>query len=237
MEIQEFLRLSGIWPSPRLAPGGDARLDCDIRRSVALKRLPIRSNEWRRLSIGHISVVQAVQEMTDSVLSDGNDPHGVLAGVIERCYGELRRYARRKVGDDAVADELVQEACLRLVATGNDLPFNPRAYLYRILSNLVTDHHRHRVRLQKTFIDAVTLDAADDRPDAEREVIGRQRLAILAQAVAELPPRCRECFALRRFEGLSHAEIANRMRISTSAVEKHLAAATVHCARRVKAND
>jgi len=202
-----------------------------------LKPLPIRSNEWRRLSIGHISVVQAVQEMTDSALSDGNDPQRLLADVIERCYGELRRYARRRVGDDAVADELVQEACLRLVTTGDDLPFNPRAYLYRILSNLVTDHHRHRVRLRKSFIDAGTLDAADDRPDAEREVIGRQRLAILAQAVAELPPRCRECFVLRRFEGLSHAEIANRMRISTSAVEKHLAAATVYCARRVKAND
>lgn len=81
------------------------------------------------------------------------------------------------------------------------------------------------------------VDAADDRPDVERELIARQRLAILVEAVSELPPRCRECFVLRRFEGLSHGEIADRMNITRSAVEKHLAVATVHCARRLKAHE
>lgn len=87
-----------------------------------------------------LSVVQAVQEMTESVLSDGNDTQRLLAGVIERCYGELRRYARRRVGDDAVAEELVQEACLRLVTTGNDLPFNqgPISTAYYRTSLLIT---------------------------------------------------------------------------------------------------
>lgn len=176
--------------------------------------------------------------MTEMTLTeDGNDPRRLLAEVVERCYAELRSYARLKVGDDGIAEELVQEACLRLVTSGGEVPRNPRAFLYRVLSNLVTDHHRRRARFNKSFVHSDALDAADDRPDAERQIIARQRLAILVRAVAELPPRCRECFVLRRFDGLSHTEIADRMNITRSAVEKHLAAATVHCARRLKAHD
>jgi len=176
--------------------------------------------------------------MTDFALTkEGDGARRLLGQIVERSYAELTSYARLKVGDDAVAEELVQEACLRLVTTGNDVPFNPRAFLYRVLANLVTDYHRRKARLNKTFVYSDMLDAADDRPDAERWLIARQRLAILVQAVAELPPRCRECFVLRRFEGLSHAEIAVRMNITRSAVEKHLSAATIHCARRLKSHD
>lgn len=175
--------------------------------------------------------------MPGYLISEGSDASQLLAKVIERCYGELKSYARLKVGDDAIAEELVQEACLRLVTTGKNVPFNPRAYLYRTLSNLVTDHHRRKSRFNRSFVQTDMIDAEDDRPDMERELIARQRLAILARAVLELPPRCRECFVLRRFDGLSHAEIAERMNITRSAVEKHLATATVHCARRLKAHE
>lgn len=175
--------------------------------------------------------------MRGYISSEESDPPQLLAKVIERCYGELKSYARLKVGDDTIAEELVQEACLRLVTTGKDAPFNPRAYLYRILSNLVTDHHRRKARFNRSFVQTDTFDAEDDRPGMERELIARQRLAILVQAVSELPPRCRECFVLRRFDGLSHAEIAARMNITRSAVEKHLSAATVHCARRLKTHE
>lgn len=176
--------------------------------------------------------------MTHSAVTDeGGDSKRLLAQIVNTCYSELRNYARLKVGDDAVAEELVQEACLRLAATGDDVPFNPRAFLYRVLSNLVVDHHRRNARLGRHFVNADNIDAADDRPSVERQVIARQRLAILAQAVKELPPRCRECFILRRVEGLSHAEIATRMNITRSAVEKHLSVATVHCTRRLRAHD
>lgn len=176
--------------------------------------------------------------MTQSALTqEADDPRRSLAQIVDRCYSELKSYARLKVGDEATAEELVQEACLRLAATGGNMPFNPRAFLYRVLSNLVVDHHRSRARSTRHFVVADNIDAVDDRPSAERHLIARQRLAILMQAVKELPPRCQECFVLRRFEGLSHAEIAERMNITRSAVEKHLAMATVHCARRLKAHE
>lgn len=175
--------------------------------------------------------------MSSLVLSDGEDPNTLFTKIIEHCYGELKNYARHKVGDDAIAEELVQEACLRLVSAGDHIPHNPRAYLYRILGNLVTDHYRRKARFNSNFSLTEAVEATDERPDMEREMIARQRLAILVQAVSELPPRCRECFILRRFEDLSHAEIAERMNITRSAVEKHLAVATVYCARRLKTHE
>lgn len=175
--------------------------------------------------------------MSSIICSDDEDPHASLTQIIEHSYGELKAYARRKVGDDTIAEELVQEACLKLVTSTGEQPLNPRAYLYRIVGNLVVDHYRRKARYNANFVLSEATDPADERPDAEREVIARQRLAILVQAVSELPPRCRECFVLRRFDDLSHAEIAERMNITCSAVEKHLAVATVYCARRLKAHE
>ncbi|MGH8547062.1 MAG: sigma-70 family RNA polymerase sigma factor, partial [Methylococcales bacterium] len=61
----------------------------------------------------------------------------------------------------------------------------------------------------------------------------RQKLEILDRAVAELPPKCRQVFLLRKVEQLSHAEIAERLGISRSMVEKHLHRAMMHCRDRI----
>ncbi len=53
-------------------------------------------------------------------------------------------------------------------------------------------------------------------------------LARLREIVAELPPRTREIFRLNRLEGLTHAEVARRLEISDSSVQKHLARALAH---------
>lgn len=61
----------------------------------------------------------------------------------------------------------------------------------------------------------------------------QQRLSHLAAALAELPPRRREAFVLHKFDGLSQVEVAERMGISLSMVEKHIASALLHCKRRL----
>lgn len=182
-------------------------------------------------------VDNAMTDAAQDTDTDDADSNPMLARLIERCYSDLKKYARFKVGDAAMAEDLVQEACLRLAASRENIPINPRAYLYRILTNLVTDHRRRKARIGGYFVESDAINIADERPDSERELIARQRLELLLQAVSELPPRCGECFVLRRFEELSHAEIAKRMNITVSAVEKHLATATVHCVRRLKKYD
>ena len=61
-----------------------------------------------------------------------------------------------------------------------------------------------------------------------------QRLEMLQRALAELPPRCRESFLLRKIEGLSHPEIAEHLGISKALVEKHIVNAMKHCRLRIK---
>jgi RNA polymerase sigma-70 factor (ECF subfamily) len=155
--------------------------------------------------------------------------------LIEACYGELLRFARRKLGGEHVADDLVQEACLRYANARTQSIVSPRAFLYRILANLVVDHQRRRGRQACEPLGEI--EPVDGSADAESALIWRERLAILSRAVEELPPRCRECFVLRRFDELPQDEIARRMGISRNMVEKHLRAAALHCARRLREHD
>ncbi|RME62380.1 MAG: winged helix-turn-helix transcriptional regulator, partial [Alphaproteobacteria bacterium] len=57
-----------------------------------------------------------------------------------------------------------------------------------------------------------------------------------SQAVASLPPACRTVFILRKFEGLTNREIANRLKISISAVEKHIAVGIEKCSAHLIGN-
>lgn len=57
----------------------------------------------------------------------------------------------------------------------------------------------------------------------------RDELAVLRAAVANLPERCQQVFILSRFEGLSYAEIAERLQITTKTVENHMGRAILAC--------
>ncbi len=161
-------------------------------------------------------------------------PQSDLAQAAACHYREMQNFARSKTGDNALAEDLVQETYLRAAGNASGELQNVRAFLFRILNNLMSDHFRKLRRTRERFTTQEAPDIAEDRQGAEEQIIARQRLQILQAAIDELPPRCRECFVLRRFDNLSHAEIAARMNITKSAVEKHLAAATAHCTRRLR---
>jgi RNA polymerase sigma-70 factor (ECF subfamily) len=155
------------------------------------------------------------------------------AQIIEAYYGELRAFARRRLGNASLAEDLVQEACLRFAMAVDSKPQNPRAFLYKIIANLLVDQQRNE-RMHGITVEFGSA-IADPTPDAERQLFAKQRLAILAEAIDELPPRCRECFVMRRFDDLDQDEIARRMGISRNMVEKHLRLALAHCAKRLRA--
>jgi len=61
-----------------------------------------------------------------------------------------------------------------------------------------------------------------DEPSPERQASSRQELRRAADLIASLPAKCRQAFTLRRVEGLSQRDVARRMGISESTVEKHI---------------
>lgn len=137
---------------------------------------------------------------------------------------ELIRFIRRAGVPEDDAPDLLQDAFLRLVTThdGQASIANPRAYLFTVSRNLVTDHARARaVRQRYTQAEAPT-DVVAPEPPPEAAIDYRRMVQKLEGALAGLSDRQREVFLLHKFEELSHTEISVRLGISRSMVEKHM---------------
>lgn len=104
---------------------------------------------------------------------------------------------------------------------------NVEAFVVRIALNLARDDYRRRAR-QAQSLGEDQLDAvADSRPLADEVLDSRQRLQLVHSRLQRLPERTREIVRLHRVDGLSYREISAQLGISESAVEKHMAKATL----------
>ncbi|MGV3768640.1 MAG: RNA polymerase sigma factor [Sphingobium phenoxybenzoativorans] len=147
----------------------------------------------------------------------------------------LRAFFVRNVRDQTLADDMTQEVMLRLhVRQENKTAIeNMEGYLFRIAASVMTDNaRRDKVRHRSSHGELSELDHPVEELSPERVLQGREQIALVAAALEELPERTRDVFVLRRFEELSYAEIAHRLDISVSAVEKHVAKAMRHILRR-----
>ncbi|MFN4281244.1 MAG: RNA polymerase sigma factor [Alphaproteobacteria bacterium] len=152
---------------------------------------------------------------------------------------ELRVYLMRQLRDPQAAADLLQETFLRLAeqpaVAGIE---NPRSYLYRTARNLAIDHFRQEERRQTRPVPNETLaEIESDAPALDEAADARERMAHLRAALDELPARTREIFLFNRVEGLTHAEVARRLGVSDSTVQKHLARALHHVMRRMRPHD
>ena len=161
---------------------------------------------------------------------------GISVDALYRHEGlKLRRLLARLLDNPADAADASQETYLRMVAALSRTSVeHPTALLFRIATNVAL-RMRNRRRLENSLFSPKTdlewEEIADGYALPERETIARQELRRLAQAIDELPPRCREVFLLSRFDGLANGEIAARLGITRNMVEKHIIRALVHCRR------
>jgi RNA polymerase sigma-70 factor (ECF subfamily) len=151
-------------------------------------------------------------------------------------YPDLVRFLRHKLGSASEAADLAHESFARWLSFVRDsrgLVREPRAFLFHVARNLVQDAWRSRARRAMAVEDGRETGGAPPSVSPERAAEARQRLSLLARAVGELPPRCREAFELHKFHGLSHDEVAARMRISRNMVEKHVIRAMLLIRERI----
>jgi RNA polymerase sigma factor (sigma-70 family) len=138
---------------------------------------------------------------------------------------DVRRWLARHIRalPNCDFDEIVQEAYARLWATSPERIVNARAYFFVTARHVVGEIlRRARVVSIETMADVDTLNVPDGDGGPERRLSGREELEQMRRALAKLSPKCRMAFELRKFEGLSQRQIAERMGISESTVEKHL---------------
>lgn len=141
---------------------------------------------------------------------------------------EIRGWLRLHVRSLSAADvdDLVQEAYARMWGAEFTAIANPRAYFYGVIRNqLRQGARRARVVKMELMGEIDDLGIISDEPGPERRLSARQELERLKSIVAELSPQCRKAFELRKFEGLSQRDVAARMGVTESTVEKHLAKA------------
>jgi RNA polymerase sigma factor (sigma-70 family) len=136
----------------------------------------------------------------------------------------LLRYFTRRTGSQPDSEELVQDLFLRLLRRPGLMTLESvDGYVFEAAANLLRDKvKRERARPMLNAVDLGRVDLPDDLPGAEDVIRGRQNLERIQVALKSLSPRARTIVILRRFEDMSHAQIAAKLNISVSAVEKHL---------------
>ena len=166
--------------------------------------------------------------------------------VLTRYYRELLNFLSRAVNDRHAAADLAQESYVRVLALqqSGEHVAEPRALLYRTARNLVIDRHRRgAVRGQALDTDdngaADLFDslAAPAASEPETAAMSAQAVEAMLAVIGELPLRCREAFILHKFDGLPQAEVARRMGISVTMVERHIKLAMQACRRCQDAQD
>lgn len=159
-------------------------------------------------------------EMPDDALlvlyanGDGAAARSLTLRLTPRAFAQ----AFRMLGDRAEAEDVAQEAMIRLFKQAPDWrqgEAKVTTWLYRVVANLCTD------RLRKTR--GVALDAVpepeDDAKSAAQQMQDQARNDALQAALNSLPERQRLAVVLRHIEGLGNPEIAEIMEISVEAVE------------------
>ena len=158
-----------------------------------------------------------------------------VADLMQKHRAALTRFLARRIGCPDTIQDILQEMFIRLHGHRLREPVsNPRAFLFRVASNLATDHLRSRERRAEIGDGEDELARLpDESPCPEVTIFSQQRVALLKQAILELPPKCREVFILCKFEHYTYAQTARKLGISESTVIKHMVKALDHCKKRV----
>ncbi|WP_417247536.1 RNA polymerase sigma factor [Celeribacter sp.] len=154
-----------------------------------------------------------------------------VSDIFRQYHRDLITRATRMVGDRDTGEDIVQSTYVKLVAGAKSSSeiANPRAYTFTALRNVAYDFTARRSREWLYRVDHEEIEAFADDHDTESQLAAREALLRLSMLLNELPASCSDAFLMNKVEGLTHREIAKRMGISTSMVEKHIMRAIKHC--------
>lgn len=136
----------------------------------------------------------------------------------------LLRFFRRNWRNESEILDLRQELYVRLYESARGgLPTHTRAFVFTAARNLLINQvRRDRIVSMEAVADIDALSLSMDSITPEQQVSSREELRRLQAGLDGLPPRCRQVVMLRRIDGLSQRQVATRLGISESAVEKHM---------------
>lgn len=149
-----------------------------------------------------------------------------FSSLYQATIGPLRRYLSRMLGNTTEAQDVAHDAYLRVYpSVTKQAAERPEALLYVTARRLAINRLKRR-SISPVGPASLNLDTtASSSPGVAQQVMARQELRLLQKAIADLPEGCRAVLLLRKIELLSHREIAERLGIAVSTVEKQHARA------------
>jgi len=155
-----------------------------------------------------------------------------LRGISDEFAPRLRGFLIRRLGSRENAQDLAQEAYLRLLRVDKDKVIEkPESYLFRIAANLANEYSMHQ-RRTPAMVELETLDTSSEGGDGdafERNLEHRAAIRQLENILDGMPPLYSAVLLLRKRDGLSREEIAKELDVSVHTVKKYLARAVAHC--------
>lgn len=143
--------------------------------------------------------------------------------IYDQYYESIRGFAYYKTGDVDLADDIVQEVFIKLWTNRDGIKEETvKSLLYTIASNAIKNHFKH----QKVVYNFQKQDVANDSPDEADSLLRQEEFnRKLQDALAAVPEKAREVFLMNRIEGLTYADIAERLDLSVKAIEKRMSEA------------
>lgn len=156
-----------------------------------------------------------------------------LLSAFLKTQPQVKRYLLKSTGSYQDAEDIAQEAWIKLARNGATALTAPVPYLMRIVRTLALDHGRGRKRrLTGVEIDEI-LAVPDERPDPEREADGQDQLLMLSRIMDELPDRQRKILIATRLQHRSHADVAAEFAVSVRTIELEIRKALDYCSLRL----
>src|SRR5215211_1117570 len=138
-------------------------------------------------------------------MSDDRKPSRDFASLYRATLAPLRRYLARLLGNTSEAQDVAHDAYLRVYPDGDKTQADqPEAVLYTTARRLAINRLKRRSISPFSTDGSAVETAASTAPGVAQQVMARQELSLLEEAIAELPEGCRTVLLLRKVELLSH---------------------------------
>ena len=152
-----------------------------------------------------------------------------VAGLYSDHHGWLQNWLRRRLGDREHAADIAHDTFLRLlVSRRRPLLGQDRQLLLKIARDLVVDQWR-RQRVERAYLETLAHLEEPLAPSPETQALVVEVLIRIDRMLDAMPAPVREAFVLSQFEGLSYAQIAQRLGVSISSVQKYMTRAIHAC--------
>ena len=201
-------------------------------------RFSASSRDHNRIEVPEICSKSLYQDEGNQLLTgvnsllEGSKRSNAMAACDATHHGALVRFLGAYLADKQDAQDLAQEAYLRLVrASQSRLIDDPVAYLFRIAQNLLNEWYKSMPPPHDPLKEEMLVS---DARHVEDSAARAQQMDQLAVVLTHLSPKCRAAILMHRRDGMTYNEIATALGISSAMVKKYLSQGLARCRRELR---